>query len=190
MTLAYMVSLVYGSFGFRFQCSPLDVLYALDSAQKAAFAKDCRAFIRDGVLGEGGSLPDDCREVIDCGGAVDLFSRKADGEAGTPLQYYIRPPSLTANGGLTLDNLELLGTEQSQLNGDDLPFYETDEKTVIVPQEWRRQVLVEPAIALLDAGLYGDKATQANLDGFFREWWQAMDARPRDRKPIDSAGAW
>jgi len=181
MTLAYIVSLIHGSWGLRLQASQLDILHALDSAQKAAFAKDCRAFIRNGVLGENGSLPDDCREVIECGGIVDMFERRADQPEGATVQYFRRPPSLTANGGVPLENLDY---------NEELRFAQQDEAKIIVPDEWRRQVLVEPAIALLDSGLYAEKSPQALLDSYFKEWWQAMDARPIDRQPLESQGAW
>jgi len=181
MTLAYIVSLISGSWGLRLQASQLDILHALDSAQKAAFAKDCRAFIRNGIIGENGSLPDDCREVIECGGIVDMFERRADQPEGAAVQYYRRPPSLTANGGVPLDNLTY---------DDVIELYYIDEANLIVPDEWRRQVLIEPAIALLDSGLYAEKTPQALLDSYFKEWWQAMDARPVDRQPLESIGAW
>jgi len=180
MTLAYIVSLI-SSLGVRQQAPRLDILHALDSAQKIAFAKDCRAFIRNGELGENGSLPDDCREVIDCGGIVDMFERRADQPEGAAVQYYRRAPSLTANDGVPLEDLDY---------NVEFEFAPIDEAKIIVPDEWRRQVLIEPAIALLDSGLYAEKAPQALLDGYFKEWWQAMDARPVDRIPLESTGAW
>ena len=89
-------------------------------------------------------------------------------------RYYRRPQTLTGY----------------MLGSGEMEFSPEDEAKVIVPEEWRRQVLLETAVALLDNGIYGDKAPQAVLEGYFREWWQAMDLRPNGRQPISSLGAW
>jgi hypothetical protein len=181
MTLRSIVDELYGSFGSRYQAErPLFLRY-VDIAQKAAFNRGCRAFVRTAELNEGGDFPEDAREIISVSYPsyeIDTFRRKVIFGV-TPVypvqvRYYIKPETLT-------------GTEAG---GGAMEFSEEDEAKVIVPDEWRWQILAEPAIALMDSGLYGDKAPQQVLEGYFREWWQAMDARPPDRKPMDSAGAW
>jgi hypothetical protein len=71
-----------------------------------------------------------------------------------------------------------------------MAFSPEDEAKVIVPDEWRCSVLAQPATALLEAGLYGDKMPQQMIENYMREFWEAMNARPNDRQPVLSAGAW
>jgi hypothetical protein len=45
-------------------------------------------------------------------------------------------------------------------------------------------------MAFCDTENYGDKTPQAVAEQFLREFWEAMDRRPNDRKVVVSMGAW
>jgi len=186
MTLHEMVEELEGSYGNRFQIGQADILRYLDIAQKAAFNRDCRAFVRAAPLMPAPDapffydFPADARQIISTDlpeYQIDMFSRKIHSRHSKPsptVRYYLRPETLT-------------GTD---IGTGELAFSAGDEAKVIVPDEWRWQVLAQPAMALCGTANYGDKSSEAMLAGFFTEWWRAMSDRPNDRQPIASAGAW
>jgi len=195
LTLRYMVEELEGSYGNRFQASQKHILAALDQAQKTAFNHDCRAFERTAELEPDNEnhhfiFPEDAREIISIENdprkydyRIDTLRRRIIFSHGTvfpwehpPIaRYYLRPETLTF-------------TEEGQ-NGT-LIFTPEDEAKVIVPDEWRWAVLAQPAIAMLDTNLYGDKSPQAYLESYYKEFWEAMNARPSNRRPTESIGAW
>jgi hypothetical protein len=177
-----MVNEIYGSCGNDFQVEQPQILRYIDMAQKAAFNHDCSAFERASSLGKPeeslenpgiGSydFPKDAREIISVIGIkgywIDRLSRKINAPFMPTLKvealYYLQP------GDLRLAN---------------------DDDKVLVPDEWRWQVLVMPAAALCDTANYDEKTPQAAIENFYKEWWEAMNARPRDRQPVASEGAW
>jgi len=179
-----MVAEIDGSYGNRYQAAQKDILRFLDIAQKAAFCHDCRAFERTAPLisfeNNWYEFPKDARQIISANFPeyeIDLFGRRIYFSRQIPnpeARYYLRPQTLT-------------GTE---LESGEMEFTEDDESKVIIPDEWRWQTLGQPAIAMLESGLYGDKTPQSYLESYFREFWEAMNARPNNRQPVVSLGAW
>jgi len=199
LTLQHIVEELEGSYGNRFQASQRHILSALDQAQKTAFNHDCRAFERTAELEpnhEGYFMfPEDAREIISIENSgrnrsyrIDTLRRRVLFSNGTVFpssfppvaRYYLRPETLTFTEEIAAENS----------NDNVLIFTQEDEAKVIVPDEWRWAVLAQPAIAMLDTNLYGDQSPQAYLESYYREFWEAMNARPQNRKPDASIGAW
>jgi|GEM_PF-6088075 len=125
-------------------------------------------------------FPADCRiikEVFARGIVIDPFTRTITSNVprdALTISYYRQPETLTSSG---------VGT------GGFLAFSDTDEAKVIIPNEWQWQVLIQPAIALLDSQLYGEKSPQAVVEGYLKEFWTAMNARRNDGRTLVSIGA-
>jgi hypothetical protein len=176
-----MVNELYGSYGNQYEVEQPQILRYIDIAQKAAFNHDCKAFERMAILdnqvesdtpGMGYyDFPEDAREIISVHGFqsyyIDIMKRRINAPFMPTINgkalYYLRPETLK--------------------------LFNDDDK-VIVPDEWRWQVLVMPAAALCDTANYDEKTPQSAIENFFKEWWEAMNARPNDRQPVISAGAW
>jgi hypothetical protein len=163
-----------------------------------AFNHDCQGFEKTAKLPQTDLIflypfPDDCRRVKCVDTSVlykvhdlqrKIFFQHDPGEP--ELSYYIQPPDLTYNLNYNLDTVFTNG----DANAKALCF-EGHEDKVLVPDEWRWQVLAQPAIALCDTENYGDKTPQVALASYFREWWDAMDAWPQDREESGMCvGAW
>ncbi len=100
--------------------------------------------------------------------------------------YYRQPLDLTCEHEADMDSVFRQGNavEKADLFSDD------DEDRVILPDEWRRQVLVQLGSALCDTENYGDKMPQSIVEQYLTEFWEAMDMRRNDRRVITSVGAW
>jgi len=126
-------------------------------------------------------FPSDCRaikEVFADDIEVDAFARRITTSVSRDalqVSYYRQPETLTY---------------ESEDKYGFLTFSQSDEAKIIIPAEWRWQILVQPATALLDSTLYGDKSPQAYIESYFKEFWEAMNARRNDRKTLTSVGAW
>jgi len=139
-------------------------------------------------------FPYDCRIIIKVLNASDVwiddFLREITIFSPVPsdsleIAYYRQPQDLTCQGE------DIDGVFKSGINEyKESLFTEEDEAKVIVPDEWRWQVLVQLGIALCDTENYGDKTPQSVAEQYLNEFWAAMSKRPNDRKVIMSVGAW
>jgi hypothetical protein len=199
MKLWQIVDAVHGAFGQRFQIPASRVLRLVSQAQRMAFGRDCRAFEKKAAISpaDGGTtypFPPDCRavkEILSDGDFwVDDFVRDIAARSAAPpyleIAYYRQPEDLTCEGAEYMDENFRNGTDAHK----EALFSSADEAKVLVPLEWRWQVLSQLAMAFCDTENYGDKTPQAVAEQFLREFWEAMDRRPNDRKVVLSVGAW
>jgi len=200
MKLWQIVNQIYGAYGQRFQIPATRILRLVSMTQRIAFNRDCRAFEKRArlapIVGEETAyrFPADCRRIKAVLNVSDIwiddFTREitvlSPVSSNLEVAYYRQPEELTCKGDAGMDGIFKDGTSTEKAG----LFTETDEAKVIVPDEWRWQVLVQLAAALCDTENYGDKTPQSIAEQYLAEFWEDMDKRPNDRKVITSVGAW
>jgi hypothetical protein len=202
MKLWQIIDQIHGGFGQRFQMSASRILGNVSAAQKMAFNRDCRLFEKRAVIDSDSAnstkylFPDDCRqlkEILTHGPFwVDAFGRTIQYTSHSPpdsieITYYRRPRELTCFNEESMDYTFRQGTSE----GKAALFTDDDEAKLIMPIEWRWQVLGQLATAMCDAENYAEgKTPQIIAEQYLKEFWEAMDKRPNDRRTTNSVGNW